>query len=228
MKIVLLGPPGAGKGSLAALIKDHYKVLHISTGDILREEMKKDSPLAKEIKGFIERGALVPDEVITKIVDQKLTHGLKPQDGFMLDGYPRNASQAEDLDKILKKTNASLDFVLNMEASLPLILKRISGRRICKTCGAVYHVTNKPSKVNGVCDACQGALYQRTDDNEETVKTRMQVYAQSTAPILDYYRKQNKLRTIDGDEETDILFDEFVKSLNEDKKFHQNQDARRN
>ncbi len=228
MKIVLLGPPGAGKGSLAALIKDHYKILHISTGDILREEMKKDSPLAREIKSFIERGALVPDEVITKIVDQKLTHGLKPQDGFMLDGYPRNASQAEDLDKILKKTNASLDFVLNMEASLPLILKRISGRRICKTCGAVYHVTNKPSKTSGVCDACQGALYQRTDDNEETVKNRMKVYAESTAPILDYYRKQNKLRTIDGDEETDILFNEFVKSVNEDKKFHQNQDARRN
>jgi adenylate kinase len=228
MKIVLLGPPGAGKGSLAALIKDRYKILHISTGDILREEMRKDSPLAREIKGYIERGVLVPDSVITKIVDQKLTHGLKPEEGFMLDGYPRNAAQAEDLDKILKKTNASLDFVLNMEASLPLILKRISGRRICKGCGAVYHVTNKPPKVSGVCDACQGALYQRTDDNEETVKTRMQVYAESTAPILDYYRKQSKLWTIDGDEETDILFEEFVKSLNEDKKFYQNQDVRRN
>ena len=228
MKIVLLGPPGAGKGSLAALIKDHYKILHISTGDILREEIRRDSPLATEIKSYIERGALVPDSVITKIVDQKLTHGLKPQDGFMLDGYPRNAAQAEDLDKILKKTGASLDFVLNMEASLPLILKRISGRRICKACGAVYHVTNKPSKVSNVCDACQGALYQRTDDNEETILNRMKVYNESTAPILDYYRKQNKLRMIDGDEETDILFENFVKSLNEDKKFHQNQDARRN
>jgi adenylate kinase len=228
MKIVLLGPPGAGKGSLAALIKDHYKILHISTGDILREEMKKDSPLAREIKGYIEKGALVPDEVITKIVDQKLTHGLKPNEGFMLDGYPRNASQASDLDKILKKTNSSLDFVLNMEASLPLILKRISGRRICKQCGAVYHATNKPPKVAGVCDACQGTLYQRTDDNEETVQNRMKVYTESTAPILDYYRKQNKLRTIDGDEETDILFKQFVESLNEDKKFHQDQNARRN
>jgi adenylate kinase len=228
MKIVLLGPPGAGKGSLAALIKDHYKILHISTGDILREEMKKDSPLAQEIKGFIERGALVPDSVITKIVDQKLTHGLKPNEGFMLDGFPRNAAQAEDLDKILKKTGASLDFVLNMDASLSLILKRISGRRICKKCGAVYHVTNKPSKVKDVCDACSGPLYQRTDDNEETILNRMKVYNESTAPILDYYRKQNKLRAIDGDEETDILFEQFVKSMNEDKKFHQNQDTRRN
>jgi adenylate kinase len=228
MKIVLLGPPGAGKGSLAALIKDHYKVLHISTGDILREEIKKDSPLAREIKSYIERGALVPDEVITKIVDQKLTHGLKPEESFMLDGYPRNASQALDLDKILKKTNSSLDFVLNMDASLPLILERISGRRICKKCNAVYHVTNKPPKVPDVCDVCAGPLYQRTDDNEETILNRMKVYNESTAPILDYYRKQNKLRTIDGDEETDILFEAFVKSLNEDKKFHQDQNARRN
>jgi adenylate kinase len=228
MRIVLLGPPGAGKGSLAALIKDHYKILHISTGDILREEMKKDSPLAKEIKSFIERGALVPDNVITKIVDQKLTHGLKPTDSYMLDGYPRNAAQAEDLDKILKKTNASLDFVLNMEASLSLILKRISGRRICKSCGAVYHVSNHPPKAANICDVCQGALYQRTDDNEDTVLARMKVYNESTAPLLDYYRKQNKLRTIDGDDETSVLFDQFAKSLNEDKTFHQNQDVRRN
>ncbi len=228
MRIVLLGPPGAGKGSLAALIKDHYKILHISTGDILREEMRKDSPLAAEIKSYIERGALVPDSVITKIVDEKMTHGIKLEEGFMLDGYPRNAAQADDLDKILKKTGASLDFILNMEASLPLILKRISGRRICKKCGAVYHVTNKPSKVKDVCDACAGPLYQRTDDNEETILNRMKVYNESTEPILDYYRKQNKLRAINGDEETNILFEKFVQSMNEDKKFHQNQDARRN
>ena len=226
MKIVLLGPPGAGKGSLAALIKERFKIVHISTGDILREEMRKDTPLAHEIKSYIERGALVPDHVITKIVDQKLTHGLRPEDGFMLDGYPRNTAQAQELDKILKKTSASLDFVLNMEATLPVILKRISGRRICKACSAVFHATNKPPKVTGVCDVCQGTLYQRTDDNEETVKKRMNVYTESTSPILDYYRKQNKLRTIDGDEETDVLFEKFVQSLNEDKKFHQNQDAR--
>jgi len=226
MKIVLLGPPGAGKGSLAALIKDRYKLLHISTGDILREEIKKDSPLAKEIKSYIERGALVPDSVITKMVDQKLTKGLKPQDGFMLDGYPRNAAQAEDLDKILKKTNTSLDFVLDIDASLPNILERISGRRICKTCSAVYHVKNKPSKVKDICDECGGPLYQRTDDNKETILNRMKVYNESTAPILDYYRKQKKLRTFNGDLDTVVLFENFVQSLNEDKKFHQNQNAR--
>ncbi len=227
MKIVLLGPPGAGKGSVAALIKDKYALLHISTGDILREEIRKESPLAKEIKSYIERGALVPDEVITKMVDQKLTKDLKPSDGFMLDGYPRNQAQAQELDSILKKTNSSLDFVLNMDASLPLILNRISGRRICKKCGAVYHLTNKPPKVDGVCDSCAGPLYQRSDDNEETIRNRMAVYNSSTAPILDYYRKQDKLVSFDGDKETYILFEEFVKFINENQRFYKNQDARR-
>lgn len=228
MRIVLLGPPGAGKGSVAALIKDRYALLHISTGDILREEIRKESPLAKEIKSYIERGALVPDEVITKMVDQKLTKDLGVTEGFMLDGYPRNDSQAKELDAILKKIDSSLDFVLNMEASLPLILSRISGRRICKKCGAVYHMTNKPPKAAGVCDACSGPLYQRSDDNEETIKNRMSVYNSSTAPILEYYRKQGKLVTFDGDKETNVLFEEFVKFLNENKRFNKNQNASRN
>ena len=180
MRIVLLGPPGAGKGSVAALIKDRYALLHISTGDILREEVRKESPLAKEIKSYIERGALVPDEVITKMVDQKLTKDLSVTQGFMLDGYPRNDAQAKELDAILKRIDSSLDFVLNMEATLPLILKRISGRRICKKCGAVYHLTNKPPKAADACDVCSGPLYQRSDDNEETIKNRMSVYNSST------------------------------------------------
>ena len=225
MKIVLLGPPGAGKGSVAALIKDRYALLHISTGDILREEIRKESPLAKEIKSYIERGALVPDEVITKMVDQKLTKDLKPTQGFMLDGYPRNDVQAKELDAILKKINSSLDFVLNMETTLSVILKRISGRRICKKCGAVFHLTNKPPKVAGVCDVCSEALYQRSDDNEETIKNRMSVYNSNTSPILEYYRKQGKLVELDGDKETDILFEEFVIYLNENKRFYRNQDA---
>lgn len=228
MRIVLLGPPGAGKGSVAALIKDRYALLHISTGDILREEVRKESPLAKEIKSYIERGALVPDEVITKMVDQKLTKDLSVTQGFMLDGYPRNDAQAKELDAILKRIDSSLDFVLNMEATLPLILKRISGRRICKKCGAVYHLTNKPPKAADACDVCSGPLYQRSDDNEETIKNRMSVYNSSTAPILEYYRKQGKLVAFDGDKETDVLFEEFVKFLNENKRFNKNQNASRN
>lgn len=225
MKIVLLGPPGAGKGSVAALIKDKFALLHISTGDILREEIRKESPLAKEIKSYIERGALVPDEVVTKMVDQKLTKDLKPSQGFMLDGYPRNQAQAEELDAILKKTNSSLDLVLNLEATLPLVLERISGRRICKKCGAVYHLINKPPKSDGVCDGCSGPLYQRSDDNEETIRKRMAVYNLSTAPILDYYRKQNKLVSSDADRETKVLFQEFANLIDEKQRFHKNQDA---
>jgi|CXWL01.1.fsa_nt_gi adenylate kinase len=228
MRIVLLGPPGAGKGSVAALIKDRYDLLHISTGDILREEIRKESPLSKEIKSFIERGALVPDEVITKMVDQKLTKDLNAIQGFMLDGYPRNDSQAKELDAILKRIDSSLDFVLNLEATLPLILNRISGRRICKKCGAVYHLTNKPPKSAGVCDVCSGPLYQRSDDNEETIKNRMSVYNISTSPILEYYRQQDKLVTFNGDKETDSLFAEFVKFINENKRFYKNQDVSRN
>lgn len=228
MRIVLLGPPGAGKGSVAALIKDRYDLLHISTGDILREEIRKESPLSKEIKSFIERGALVPDEVITKMVDQKLTKDLNATQGFMLDGYPRNDSQAKELDAILKRIDSSLDFVLNLEATLPLILNRISGRRICKKCGAVYHLTNKPPKSAGVCDVCSGPLFQRSDDNEETIKNRMSVYNISTSPILEYYRQQDKLVTFNGDKETDILFAEFVKFINENKRFYKNQDVSRN
>ena len=227
MKIVLLGPPGAGKGSVAAFIKEKYDLLHISTGDILREEIRKESALATEIKSYIEKGALVPDEVITKMVDQKLTKDLKPSQGFMLDGYPRNQAQAQELDAILKKINTELDCVLNMDASLPVILSRISGRRICKKCGAVYHLTNKPPKVKDICDECSGPLYQRSDDNEETIKNRMAVYNTSTSPILEYYRKQNKLISFDGDKKTDVIFAEFVKYINENKRFHQNQNVRR-
>ena len=220
MKLVLLGPPGAGKGSVAALIKDRFNFLHISTGDILREEIRKDSPLAKEIKSYIERGALVPDEVITKIVDKKFSQDLRPEQGFMLDGYPRNLAQAQELDNILAKTASSLDLVLNMEATLSIILMRISGRRICKKCGAVYHMTNKPPKLKDVCDICAGPLYQRSDDNEGTIQNRMDVYNQITAPILDYYRQQSKLVTFDGDKETADIFEEFVKWLNENKSSH--------
>lgn len=227
MKIVLLGPPGAGKGSIAALLKDKFPLLHISTGDILREEISKESPLSKEIRSYIERGALVPDEVVTKMVDQKLTKDLKPSQGFMLDGYPRNQVQAEELDSILRKTNSSLDLVLNLEATLPLVLQRISGRRICKKCGAVYHLINKPPVSDGVCDVCSGPLYQRSDDNEETIRKRMAVYNSSTAPILDYYRKQNKLVSINADRDTKVLFQEFANLINEKQRFYKDQDLRR-
>ena len=202
MRVVLLGPPGAGKGSLAGVLKEKYQLAHISTGDMLREEIKKGTPLGLEIKALITKGALVSDELVTKLVEQRLLHDPEVQKGYMLDGFPRTVKQAQDLDAILAKTHAPLDFALNMEADANLLLKRLTGRRVCRKCGALFHMTNKPPLKPGVCDLCGGELYQRTDDNEETIKARMKVYEESTQPIIDYYAKQHKLKKLDGNLET--------------------------
>jgi len=202
MRVVLLGPPGAGKGSLAGLLKDQYHLAHISTGDMLREEIKKGTPLGAQIKSLITQGALVSDELVTKLVEQRIAHDPDLKKGYMLDGFPRTVKQAQDLDGILAKANVPLDFALNMEADPGLILNRLTGRRVCRTCGALFHVANKPPLSPGVCDICGGELYLRSDDNEETIKARMQVYHESTQPIIDYYAKQHKLKKLDGNLET--------------------------
>jgi adenylate kinase len=225
MRIVLLGPPGAGKGSLASLVKEGIGIEHLSSGDMLRDEMKKGSSLGLEIKSLIEKGSLVPDETITKLVELKVTGDLQNSKGYFLDGFPRTVQQAKDLDKILVSISQSIDFVLCMEASLDVILFRLAGRRVCRKCGAVYHVKNKPSQVANVCDICSGELYQRSDDNDETIRKRMQVYELSTKPIIDYYVSQGKLKKIDGNKETTDLRDELQKILNEDKSY-QNQKTR--
>jgi len=203
MRIVLLGPPGAGKGSLAGLLKEKYHLAHISTGDMLREEIKKGSPLGLEIKSVIAKGVLVSDELVTKLVEHRFLNSPDLQKGFMLDGFPRTVQQAEDLDVILNKANAPLDFALSMEASPDLLLKRLTGRRVCRKCGALYHVINKPARKEGICDACGGELYQRADDNEETIKERMQVYRTSTEPIIDFYARQHKLKKLDANVDTE-------------------------
>ncbi len=220
MKIVLLGPPGAGKGSLAGLIKDKFHVVHISTGDILRAEIKKESPLGLEIKGLIEKGALVSDEIVTRLVQSQVTGNPDLNRGFMLDGFPRTVQQAQDLDTMLAKAGKPLDFALNMEADLNIILKRLTGRRVCRKCGALFHMTNKPSKKAGVCDSCGGELYQRSDDNEETIRKRMDVYFASTQPIIDYYAKQGKIKKLDGNLETVDLCQALEKMLHENEQQH--------
>jgi adenylate kinase len=202
MKIVLLGPPGAGKGSLAGLLKEKFSLVHISTGDMLREEIKKGTALGLEIKSLIAQGALVSDELVTKLVEQRFLNDPDLKKGYMLDGFPRTVKQAQDLDVLLAKADAPLDFALNMEADANLLLKRLTGRRVCRKCGALFHMTNKPPVKAGVCDLCGGELYQRTDDNEETIKARMQIYETSTQPIIDYYAKQHKLKKLDGNLET--------------------------
>ena len=221
MRIVLLGPPGAGKGSLAGLIKERG-LAHISTGDMLREEIKKGSTLGLKIKGLMEKGALVPDEIVTKIVEQKIISDPQLAKGYMLDGFPRTTQQAQELDRILDKAGNPLDFALYMEASLQMILTRLTGRRVCRQCGALFHLKNKPPQKANVCDICGGELYQRSDDNEETIRKRMQVYETNAKPIIDYYAAQGKLKRLDGDKETTDVRDDLVKMLHEDKSY-QNQ-----
>jgi len=201
MKIILLGPPGVGKGTLAEYLKDEYHLAHISTGDMLREEIKKGSPLGAEIKSIITSGALVSDELVTKLVDQRFSNDPNLKKGFLLDGFPRTVTQAQDLDVILTKANAPLDYVLNMEANLDILLGRLTGRRVCRKCNEIFHVTFKPPVREGICDKCGGEVYQRTDDNEKTIRARMQVYLESTSPIIEFYAKQNKLRKIDSNME---------------------------
>ncbi|MBI4309059.1 MAG: adenylate kinase [Candidatus Omnitrophica bacterium] len=226
MRIVLLGPPGAGKGSLARVIKDMMGIAHISTGDMLREEMKKGSPLGLEIKGLIAQGFLVSDEIVTRLVEQRLQNS-RDSKGFMLDGFPRTVAQAKDLDNILAEIGKPLDFALNMEADVDVILMRLTGRRVCRKCGALYHVRNKPPKAAGVCDLCGGELHQRCDDNEETIRKRMDVYMANTRPILAYYEQTGRLKKVDGNKGTPDLSDDLVKISNEDKKPYQDQNSGR-
>ena len=218
MKIVLLGPPGAGKGTLAKIIKDQLNVPHISTGDILREEIARQSGLGLKVKSCVDKGELVPDDLVIALIEKKLSDPAIKSKGHMLDGFPRNKNQAEALEKILNRIGQPLDFALYMTASLPMILRRLSGRRVCKQCGAVYHLTNRPAKQEGVCDLCGGPLYQRVDDNEGTIRKRMDVYLKNTQPMLDYYQAKGKLKTFDGDLETEEIFEILLKMLHEDTK----------
>lgn len=194
----MLGPPGVGKGTLADHLKQQYHLAHISTGDMLREENKKDSSLGREIKSLMEKGALVPDELVTQLVKGKIEHGLDVNKGFLFDGFPRTVKQAQDLDSILACAQAPLDFVLNMEADFDVLLQRLTTRRVCRKCGALFNVVFKPTKQEGICDLCGGPVILRADDNEKTIRARMEVYTQATMPIIDYYAKQHKLKKVDS------------------------------
>ena len=190
--IILLGAPGAGKGTLAEGVKNATAFIHVSTGDMLRAAIKAGSPTGLEAKAFMEKGELVPDEVILRIVGERLAQG-RPDDQYMFDGFPRTLEQARRLDDVLAGLGGAVNQVFLLEVPTPVIVSRLSGRRICKGCGAVYHVTNIPSKVEGVCDQCGGALYQRPDDSEATVLNRLDVYQRQTASLIDFYERKGVL-----------------------------------
>jgi adenylate kinase len=215
MIVVLLGAPGAGKGTLAGALKDQLGVHHISTGDLIRAEIKAGSPIGLEIKRYVESGGLVPDEVVTKMIAETVKKTAQDKKGYMFDGFPRTSAQARDMDKVLSEHKLAIDFALYMEASLAVVVRRLTGRRVCKACGALYHLQNMPPKKSGVCDKCGGELYQRADDNEETIKKRMSVYNESTRPIIDFYKGQGKLKTINADLEADEVKKALLKILNE-------------
>ncbi len=195
--IILLGAPGAGKGTLAEGVRNATDFIHVSTGDMLRAAIKAGTATGLEAKAFMEKGELVPDEVILRIVRERLAQG-RPTDRYMFDGFPRTLEQARGLDETLAELNGRVNQVFLLEVPTPVIVSRLSGRRICKSCGAVYHVTNIPSKVEGVCDQCGGPLYQRPDDSEETVLNRLEVYQRQTASLIDFYETKGVLVRINA------------------------------
>ena len=216
MYILLMGPPGAGKGTQAAKIVEKYAIPHISTGDMFRAAVKEGTPMGLKAKEYMDKGQLVPDNVTIGIVKERLSKD-DCQKGFILDGFPRTLEQADALTSTLAELNIKLTKVLNIDVPMQELVQRVTGRRICKSCGATYHVLYNAPKVNGICDKCAGALYQRDDDKEETVVKRLEVYGAQTRPLIEYYQDKGLYTEIDGMQHIDKVFDEVVKCLEEAK-----------
>ena len=212
VRVVLLGPPGAGKGTQAKLLQERFKACQVSTGDILRKAVAEQTPLGKQAAQYIKQGALVPDPLIVNLVAERL-QDKDCEKGFILDGFPRTISQAESLDEILTRMGLTLDRVLSVQVPHSVIVQRLAGRRTCKGCGALYHLTLDPPDKEGVCDRCGGELYQRDDDREETITARLKVYETQTAPLMNYYRERGLLRDIDGVGKVDEIHSRVIKVL---------------
>ena len=208
MKIVFMGPPGAGKGTQAEKIIETYQIPHISTGDMFRKAIKDQTELGMEAKRYMDQGALVPDHVTIGIVKDRLSES-DCKSGFLLDGFPRTVDQAKALDEILTSLDSKIDYVINIDVDLDILKERLTGRRICRSCGATYHMVFNPPAVAGTCDKCGGELYQRKDDNEETVGNRLDVYVSQTKPLLDYYSLAGNLVNINGQQSIDLVFAEI-------------------
>ena len=208
MKIVFMGPPGAVKGNQAEKIIENYQIPHISTGDMFRKAIKDQTELGMEAKRYMDQGALVPDHVTIGIVKDRLSES-DCKSGFLLDGFPRTVDQAKALDEILTSLDSKIDYVINIDVDLDILKERLTGRRICRSCGATYHMIFNPPAVAGTCDKCGGELYQRKDDNEETVGNRLDVYVSQTKPLLDYYSLAGNLVNINGQQSIDLVFAEI-------------------
>lgn len=215
MRLVLLGPPGVGKGTQASAIVEKYNIPHISTGDIFRANIKQGTDLGKKAKAYMDKGHLVPDDIVVSIVKDRLSEE-DCMEGFLLDGFPRNINQAEILDGELSKMCIKLDKVVNIDADKEILVERVVGRRICKTCGAGYHIKFNPPKKEDVCDIDGGELFQREDDTRETVSTRIEIYEEQTQPLIDYYKEKGIILNINGTQPISKVFETIVGALEND------------
>ena len=212
MNLVLMGLPGAGKGTQAEKIVEKYNIPHISTGDMFRAAIKDGTELGLQAKSFMDKGEIVPDEVTIGIVKERLAKDDCRQ-GFLLDGFPRTVAQAEALDSMLADLERPIDYVINVDVDKEILMERLTGRRICKECGATYHLVFNPPTKEGVCDRCGGELYQRADDNAETVQNRLDVNLAQTKPLLSFYEDKGTLRNINGQQEISVVFQDVEKLL---------------
>lgn len=212
MKIIMLGAPGAGKGTQAKQIADKYSIPHISTGDIFRANIKEGTELGKKAKTFMDQGLLVPDDLVVDLVVDRIKQA-DCSNGFVLDGFPRTIPQAESLDAALEKINEKMDYAIDVDVPDENIVNRMSGRRACINCGATYHVVTIPTKVEGICDRCGNPVVLRDDDQPETVKKRLDVYHEQTQPLIDYYTKQGILKSVDGTQPMGDVFAAIVSVL---------------
>lgn len=215
MKLILLGPPGAGKGTQAQMLTDRFGIPQISTGDILRAAVQEGTPMGLKAKAFMDEGKLVPDEVVVGIVRERLQKD-DCADGFILDGFPRTAAQADALKETLQALGKELDAAVSLEVDIEALVERLTGRRTCRGCGKGYHVKFDPPKVEGRCDICGGELFQRDDDKEETIRKRLEVYHEQTAPLIAYYRQQGLLTAVDGMAAIDAVQKQILKALQAD------------
>jgi adenylate kinase len=214
MQILFLGAPGAGKGTQCKRLSKHLDLAHLSSGDLLREAVKEGTPTGLKAKSYMDKGVLVPDEVLIAMFEEKLA---RPEcaKGFILDGFPRNLAQAGSLDQLLEKLNKQLTVVINMQVDFNLLTERICGRRTCgnKECGSTYHIKFMPPKKDDICDVCGSALTKRSDDNEEVVRNRLKVYEKETEPLIEYYDARLILRTIDGQGDVDEIFSDILRTI---------------